>query len=529
MVANSWRTKDAGLKQDTQIAAAESASESWSIPGDTAPQDRGNIAHDIMNMMEQGILVWSTDGHCELHNMRIFQVLELRGGDLSIGTKRNEFFEKSVMRGEFSAQCNAEVFALIAAHRPYSFDRNLPSGRVVLTSGRPMRGGGYVVTFTDVTDARKAARDLDAARHQAEQAELRSRDVLTHERARQGEAKLLSQLDEWLQSCKSLDELFLIVSRFMARLLTGSKGELYIYSNSRDALEGKCNWNTIDLHHTIAADNCWALRRGRSYEYQSDGLCFMCEHVDAHHHGVAVEEYICVPIVAHGDTVGLLHIRFDHIGPDSARIADKGAFAIRCGEHISMAIANVKLRDELRDQSIRDPLTGLYNRRYFMDAIRREISICERRGSSFGLLSFDADKFKLFNDNHGHDAGDMVLRAIGDKLAEVMVAGEIACRFGGEEFTVLVPAADLAATFELAERLRLAIAAMPVRYMDGILPRVTISVGVSAYPGSALQPQELLRRADEALYRAKESGRNCVRQDGDTLAGTSPVVLAPSG
>ena len=496
----------------------EETAESWSLPGETPQPERGSIAHDIMNMMEQGILVWSGDGHCELHNTRIFQVLELRAGELAIGTKRADFRNLSVARGEFSVQERVESDALIAAHRPYAFDRNLPSGRVVLTSGRPMRGGGYVVTFTDVTEARKAARDLDAARQQAEEAELRARDVLIQERARQTEAKLLSQLDEWLQSCKSLEELFLIVARFMARLLTGSKGELYIYSNSRDALEGKCNWNTIDLHHTIAADSCWALRRGRSYEFQTDGLCFMCEHVEAHQHGVPVEEYICVPIVAHGDTVGLLHIRFDHLGETSARIADKGTFAIRCGEHISMAIANVKLRDELRDQSIRDPLTGLYNRRYFMDAIRREMSICERRGSSFGLISFDADKFKLFNDNHGHDAGDMVLRGIGDKLAEVMVAGEIACRFGGEEFTVLVPAADLEGTVELAERLREAIATMPVRYMDGFLPRVTISSGVSAYPGSGLQPQELLRRADEALYRAKESGRNCVRRDGDAVA-----------
>ena len=497
------------MKQD-KINTVFEAEESWNLPGEASALERGSIAYDIMNMMEQGILVWSPDGVCELLNTRIFQVLELRGGDLAIGTKRAEFRDRSVARGEFDQQCRAESDALILAHRPYYFDRNLPSGRVVLTNGRPTRGGGYVVTFTDVTDARKAAKELDLARHQAELAEQRACDVLVQERARQTEAKLLSQLDEWLQSCKSLDELFLIVSRFMARLLVGSKGELYIYSNSRDVLEGKCNWNTIDLHHNIAADSCWALRRGRSYEYQSDGLCFCCEHVDAHQHKVPLQEYICVPIVAHGDTVGLLHIRFDHLGAVSARIADKGAFAMRCGEHISMAIANVKLRDELRDQSIRDPLTGLYNRRYFMDAIRREISICERRGSSFGLLSFDADKFKLFNDNHGHDAGDMVLRAIGDKLAEVMVAGEVACRIGGEEFTVLVPAADLAATADLAERLREAIATMPVRYMDGFLPRVTISVGISAYPGSGLQPQDLLRRADEALYRAKEAGRNCV-------------------
>jgi diguanylate cyclase (GGDEF)-like protein len=236
----------------------------------------------------------------------------------------------------------------------------------------------------------------------------------------------------------------------------------------------------------------------------------LCDHVEAHGHGVAVNEYICVPIVAHGDTVGLLHIRFDDLGAQSARIADAGQFAVRCGEHISLAIANAKLRDELRDQSIRDPLTALYNRRYFMDAMRREVSISERRQSCFGLISFDTDLFKTFNDNHGHDAGDMVLRAIGAKMTEMMTAGEICCRFGGEEFTVLVPAADLEATTALAARLREAVFLMQIRYMEGLLSRVSISCGVAAFPTQGVLPQDILRSADEALYRAKAAGRNCV-------------------
>jgi diguanylate cyclase (GGDEF)-like protein len=401
--------------------------------------------------------------------------------------------------------------ALVRARLPYSFDRHLPSGRVVLTHGRPTRAGGYVVTFTDVTEARKAARELDDAKRQAEEAELRAMEVLTQERARQYEARLLAQLDEWLQSCKSLDELYKVVTKFMVKLLPGSKGELYIFSNSRDALDGMCNWNTRDLHQSVTADSCWALRRGRTYAYEQEGLCFVCDHVESHKHKVEVAEYICIPIVAHGDTVGLLHIRFDHLSDNAARLMDHAEFAQRCGEHISMAIANAKLRDELRDQSIRDPLTGLYNRRFFMDAIRREISISERRGSRFGVISFDADKFKAFNDNHGHDAGDMVLRAIGAKMQEVMVAGEIPCRFGGEEFMVLVPAATLEETMTLAERLREAISLTQIRYVDRILPRITISAGVASYPESATQPAELLKKADEALYRAKEGGRNCVR------------------
>lgn len=477
--------------------------------GEPAGTD-GELARQVLNIMEQGILVWGPDGRCVLFNNRVYRMLEIGTDDLNYGTDRAVFRARAVARGDVEPEVMERSEGLIRAGQPYVFDRNLPSGRVVLTTGRPTREGGTVVTFTDVTEARRIQRDLTRAKAEAEAAGQRAQEVIERQKIWQDEARMLGLLDEWLQSCKSLDELYLIVQRFMAQLLPGSKGELYIYSNSRDVLDGMVNWNTRDLHPSITADSCWALRRGRAYDYAEGGLCLPCDHVTAHHHGVAVTEYLCVPIVAHGDTVGLLHIRFDTSHPAVARIADKGTFAIRCGEHISMAIANAKLRDELRDQSIRDPLTGLYNRRYFMDAIRREVSISERRGSRFGLISFDVDRFKTFNDNHGHDAGDIVLRALGARLHEVLAAGEIACRFGGEEFAVLVPAGTLEETRALAERLREAVSQAQVRYLDGFLPRVTVSCGVAAYPESGADPADLLRRADEALYAAKEAGRNAV-------------------
>ncbi|MCC5973031.1 MAG: diguanylate cyclase [Rubellimicrobium sp.] len=484
------------------------------VPPAERSDDTGDLAAQIMNIMEQGVLVWSAEGRCELHNSRIYQVLEITADDLKIGTLRRSFRERALARGELTCETMRNSDSLFQARQPYSFDRVLPSGRVVLTHARPTRGGGYVVTFTDVTAERKAARELAEAKRVAEAAEVRAREVLAHERARQHEAKLLGQLDEWLQSCKSLDELYQIVRSFMLTLLPGSKGELYIYSNSRDVLDGTCNWNTRDLHNSIMADSCWGLRRGRSYEFRQGGLCFPCDHVTGHGHEVAVNEYICVPIVAHGDTVGLLHIRFDDTAPGAARIEDKGEFAIRCGEHISLAIANAKLRDELRDQSVRDPLTGLFNRRYFLDALRREIGLALRRNTTFGVIAFDADRFKEFNDNHGHDAGDMVLRAIGNRLQEMLVNGEVICRFGGEEFAVLLPEADLERTAAKAELICNTVAGTQVRYMEGQLPRVTVSAGVASFPISAGSVHDLLKRADEALYAAKEAGRNCVRMAG---------------
>lgn len=501
-------------------AAAAEATVGKIIPGPGGPPaaDRRegegakrSLVTDILNIMEQGILFWSPEGVCELHNSRIFQVLELNAADLSIGSTATEFAERSLARGEISEEVQAHADQQIGAHMPYSFDRKLPSGRVVFTNGRPTRGGGYVVTFTDVTEARRAAQDLARAKAEAEAAQSKAVELLRQERDRQAEAKHLSQLDEWLQSCKSLRELYDIVTHFMGQLLPASKGELYIFSSARDVLEGVCRWGTEDLHRAIETDSCWALRRGRSYEFTTEGLCFLCEHVEDHHHEVAVEEYICLPIVAHGDTVGMLHIRFDPSAKGAAKIGESGPFAVRCAEHISMAIANVRLRDELHERSIRDTLTGLYNRRYFMDALRRNVMRFEDGKGSLGVISFDADLFKSFNDTFGHEAGDVVLREIAERVTREIGPENIACRVGGEEFVVLMPGTTLEEAGNMGERIRRAVSSGRLRYRDQVLPEITISIGVSAYPETTRNQQELLQQADEALYRAKAEGRNCVR------------------
>jgi diguanylate cyclase (GGDEF)-like protein len=185
-------------------------------------------------------------------------------------------------------------------------------------------------------------------------------------------------------------------------------------------------------------------------------------------------------------------------------------FAAQCGELISLAIANVKLRDELHHQSTRDPLTGLFNRRHFLESLRNELKLQERKSGSFGVISFDADKFKLFNDNHGHDAGDMVLRAISDAMGTLLSADEVLCRYGGEEFMVLLPAATHDQAIQVAEVLRERIQDLSISYVGRILPTVTISCGVASYPYDGSQIQDILKNADDALYRAKKDGRNRV-------------------
>ena len=471
---------------------------------------RGDVGSHrlILDALEQGVIFWNATGACDYNNRRIFDVLELDTREVSPSIPLEQFLTNGRDRGEFSTAKLRELIDMFQLTRPFQYDVQVPSGRVVSAKVRPMRGGGHVVTFSDVTESRRAVAALNVAKADAEQAERKASEVLADERARQREAALLAQLDEWLQSCKSLQELFQIVTTFMRKVMPSTRGQLFIYANSRDVLEVACSWNCTSTQDNVAPDSCWALRRGRAYAYDPEELNFVCDHVaDAHRADKSDCNYICVPIVAHGDTVGMLHLEFQSCQQNS-EVIDAGSFSTRCGEHISMAIANVKLRDELQDQSTRDPLTGLYNRRFFVNALSKELVQTSAKQGNFALLSVDADNFKTFNDEHGHDAGDVVLEAIAEKMLEMDAEGAIVCRVGGEEFSIILPSCDRTRASSIAEDLRQSISEMRVKYIGGPLPKVTISAGVAIYPTHGTQATEMIKAADLALYAAKKAGRD---------------------
>jgi diguanylate cyclase (GGDEF)-like protein len=342
--------------------------------------------------------------------------------------------------------------------------------------------------------------------------------AIANESQRVRESRLLSELNEWLQSCRSLDELYDMIATFMTKLLPNTAGSLYIYSNSRDVLDGVKSWNHSQKLQPMQADECWGLRRGRTYAYGSNEIDFLCSHVDKEMTG----EYRCIPIVAHGETIGLLHLFFRrHLACEPASSADcqsctalcedERRLSAICAEQISLAIANVRLRDQLRDQSIRDPLTGLFNRRYMIETCRREIARVRRSGKPLSLLSIDVDHFKLFNDNHGHDAGDTVLRTVGENLSFMLREEDIVCRQGGEEFVMIMPETALEDALKRAEQVRARIESIVLRYGDRNLPRITISGGIAVFPQDGSSTEQLLETADKSLYLAKSEGRNCIR------------------
>ncbi len=295
-------------------------------------------------------------------------------------------------------------------------------------------------------------------------------------------------------------------------MMPEASGQLYTYSNSRDTLELALSFGPSVYHDHVAPDDCWALRRGRAYAFGRNQIEFRCGHVDG-----SEAPYFCLPIVAHGETIGMLHIDFPALGPvektgNSGRafLDQRWEVALTCAEQISLAIANVRLRMELQDQSIKDQLTGLWNRRWFLDSANRDLQRNATTGSDFGLISLDVDHFKKFNDHHGHDAGDAVLREVGRLIIETFGDPMSPCRIGGEEFIVMCPGMDEAACSNAARAFRKAVQALELRHSGNHLPAITVSQGIAMAASASDGVLGLMKAADQALYAAKAAGRDCV-------------------
>ena len=273
---------------------------------------------------------------------------------------------------------------------------------------------------------------------QRRQLEAEAEAMRATEERRKVERRLLNETSEWLYSAKSVDELLKVVERAMAVLMPESSGHLYMYANSRDTLDRAVSWGGGSGFEHFAPDDCWALRRGRAYSYGQNAVEFTCGHTDE-----VGAPYFCLPILAHGETIGLLHVMQSQTPCGEAQhISNRWDTAIAVSEQISLAIANVRLREELKEQSVRDQLTGLWNRRWFLETANLTMSRAVRTGTSFGLLSIDVDHFKTFNDQFGHDTGDLVLREVGALMYEVFRGDMSPCRIGGEEFVVICGESD---------------------------------------------------------------------------------------
>lgn len=371
----------------------------------------------------------------------------------------------------------------------------LAAGGPLLNQRGENRGG--VVFLRDITDRKKADEELAVA--------LLKSETLARESSE------LSELGDSLQSCQTVDEAYRMSENALSPILGLRPGALCIINASRDLVESAATWNNCSTTETLFhPEDCWALRRGKPYG--GPGSPLPCSHVRAS----GASSYLCVPLVAQGETLGVLYVedKVSQLAPSAqAEELEQATLkrrSIAVAERVSLALVNLKLRELLRNQSIRDPLTGLYNRRYLEESLNRELHRASRTGRIVSVAMLDLDHFKHFNDTFGHQAGDILLKETAGVIKNRVRAGDIGCRYGGEEFSLILAEVDTDGAHKCVENIREAIKHLSLHNRGQTLGTVTVSAGIAAYPTHAGNSEDLIHAADEALYRAKKAGRDCI-------------------
>ena len=320
---------------------------------------------------------------------------------------------------------------------------------------------------------------------------------------RSNRATNLAKMAEMLQSCAAVADACSVVAVMAPKVFPELRGAMLLFSASRETLETCATWSDCDLGATaFQPHDCWALRNGHTHVVSTGDRS-----VDCHHAESLQSSCFCLPLLAHGEALGILHFQLIGPGDPSEPVL---LVAATFAEQVVLSVANIRLREALRSQSVRDPLTGLYNRRYLEEIMERETRRAVRSEQGLGLLMLDLDNFKNFNDTFGHDAGDTVLRESASFLLKSVRVEDVVCRFGGEEFVVVLPMASLEVTQARAERIRSRLRELSVTHHGRSLGTITVSVGVAELPQHGTTSKELLESADAALYRAKREGRDRV-------------------
>ena len=321
---------------------------------------------------------------------------------------------------------------------------------------------------------------------------------------RHREISLLSQMSEVLQSCRQVKEAYTVIAHSLGQLFPTESGALFMFSPSRHLVEAVTVWGEAPpAAQMFSPEDCWALRLGRVQVTADSGVAPRCPHLKDES-----RTSFCLPLIAQGEVVGTLHLLVG--AAEAGGLEAKRHLATNVADRISLALANLRLQENLRHLSIRDPLTGLFNRRYLEETLEREVRRAHRHGRTLAVIIADLDHFKFFNDTFGHDAGDALLRELGALLQQQVRGSDIACRYGGEEFTVVLAETASEAVRPRAEQVREAIKGLRVKYGQRSLPNITISLGVAVFPEHGATPHDLLLAADAALYRAKQQGRDQV-------------------
>lgn len=316
---------------------------------------------------------------------------------------------------------------------------------------------------------------------------------------------LLSRMTQRMQSCDSVADLKAVIQRFVPEVAPNLAGRLYLLDPERNAMIEACFW--LGPKHSRAEFSplsCWALRRGAAHRATGDYIDVPCDHVvnDAS----AIPDSVCLPLVGQNGTLGLLYLECREQAPGGEL---SNMYMTLLAENVGLALDNLRLRDALRLLATVDPLTRLSNRRELDRELEHQVRDAQLTGTALSCAMIDIDHFKRFNDDHGHDAGDAVLREVARLLQQSVPQGGSLFRYGGEEFLILLPdmPSDIAAIY--AEEIREMVARHTLYFEGKNLGPITVSIGIATAPQACDWPS-VVQAADMALLDAKKAGRNRV-------------------
>jgi diguanylate cyclase (GGDEF)-like protein/PAS domain S-box-containing protein len=368
------------------------------------------------------------------------------------------------------------------------------SNRLIFREGKPI---GIQGIARDITERKKTEEALHQANQKLE-AWVRELEQRTRE------LTLLSEMGDILRACLTTEEVYEVIVRVAQELFPNQGGALFVLGPLRNIVEVVAEWGENTREElTFTPDECWALRRGRVHWVEDTHIGLLCKHLQTPlPHG-----YLCVPMMAQSEAVGVLHLTQS----EGAYMPEaKQRLAMAMAEHVAMALSNLRLHETLRSQSIRDQLTGLFNRSFMEESLELEIRRAVRTQLPLSVIMLELDNFQLINEDFGLDVGDAILRRTGMLLQTNVRKGDIACRYTGQTFVIILPQGNYEVSRKRADTLCDLIRTIEVKYQSAQVGHITGSFGLAIYPGHGQTVENLLRSAEAALNRAKNSGGDCV-------------------
>jgi diguanylate cyclase (GGDEF)-like protein/PAS domain S-box-containing protein len=368
------------------------------------------------------------------------------------------------------------------------------SNRLVFREGKAIGVQGIA---RDITERKKTEAALQSANVNLEawvqELEQRTREMT-----------LLSEMGDILRACLTTEEVYEVIVRISQEIFPVQGGALYVIGPLRNIVEEVAQWGEkTGAKSTFTPDECWALRRGRVHWVEDTSVGLLCKHLSS----PPPRGYLCVPMMAQGEAVGVLHLT----QPENARMPEaKQRLAMAMAEHVAMALSNLRLHETLRNQSIRDSLTGLFNRSFMEESLELELRRSSRSQSPLSLIMLSLDNFQTINENYGADVGDSLLRRTGMLLQSNVRQGDIASRFGGYTYVLILPHSSYEVGRQRAQTICDLTRTLEIKHQGEQAGHVTASVGLAVFPEHGQTVENLLSSAEAALNRARSSGGDCV-------------------